>query len=134
MENYEKLLEKAHTEIEPVEACERFEIKKVEGHIEGGKTIVSNFSQVVACLRRKPEHLAKFLFKELATSGGIAGDRLILPRKVPSKTINLKIEKYVREFVLCSKCKKPDTELVDEEGKKFIRCMACGAKNPVHKI
>jgi translation initiation factor 2 subunit 2 len=134
MEEYEKLLEQGMKQIKPSEACGRFEIKKPEGHIEGGKTIISNFLQIANCLRRKPEHLAKFLFKELAASGEIAGERLILVRKISSQTISKKIEKYVNSFVLCSNCKKPDTELIEEGGERFIRCLACGAKKPVHKI
>jgi translation initiation factor 2 subunit 2 len=74
------------------------------------------------------------LFKELATSGDIKGDRLIFPRKVSSKVLNEKIEKYVHQFVLCPVCKKPDTELVSEKGKSYIRCMACGKKWEVHKV
>jgi len=131
---YEKLLDKAYENVEPCKACERFEIKKVEGHHQGTRTVISNFAQVVLCLRRNKEHLAKFLFKSLATSGDIDGDRLILDRKISSKDINERVEKYVKEFVLCSSCKKPDTELVDEKGKIFIRCLACGAKKPVHKV
>jgi len=128
---YEELLEKAHKEIKPAERCERFEILKVEGHIEGGKTIISNFFQIARCLRRQPEHLARFLFKGLASPGEIAGDRLILIRKISSKTINEKIEKYVKKFVICKNCGKPDTELAEEDGKLFINCLACGERKIV---
>jgi len=131
MENYEKLLDKAYEDVKPIEKCERFEIKQVEGHVQGGKTIISNFMQVAGCLRRNPEHLAKFLFGELAAKGEIAGDRLILTKKVSSQRINEKIEKYVNTYVLCQKCKKPDTEFVEEEGKKVVRCLACGHKRVV---
>tara|TARA_Y100000310_G_scaffold43583_1_gene40674 strand:- start:3489 stop:3890 length:402 start_codon:yes stop_codon:yes gene_type:complete len=131
---YDELLDKAYESVEPCKECGRFEIKKVEGHHQGSRTVISNFAQVVACLRREKEHLAKFLFKSLATSGDIEGDRLMLDRKMSSKDINDKIEKYVKQFVLCSSCKKPDTELVEENGKMFIRCLACGAKKPVHKV
>ena len=72
--------------------------------------------------------------KELASQGEIKGDRLILSRKLASKDINAKIEKYVNRFVLCPKCEKPDTELSEEGGKTFLRCLACGEKQEVHKI
>ena len=134
--NYEELLDEAYESVEPSESpeCGRFEVRKVEGHHQGSRTVVSNFLQVCSCLRRNCDHLAQFLFKALATSGIIDGDRLILDRKMSSKDINDKIEKYVREFVLCSNCKKPDTELVEEGGKVFIRCLACGKKKEVHRV
>jgi putative translation initiation factor aIF-2 beta subunit len=129
MGNYEELLEDAYDNVKPVESCGRFEILKAEGHIEGSKTIISNFNQIAACLRRKPEHLAKFLFKELASSGDISGDRVILTTKISSQKINEKTKKYADCYVLCQKCKKPDTELVEDEG--FIRCLACGHKKHI---
>ena len=131
MEAYEKLLDSAYEDVKPLEECERCEIKKVEGHIEGKKTIITNFMQVVACLRRDQDHFAKFLFKELATSGDIVGDRLILTRKVSSDKINEKIQKYVNTYILCPNCKKPDTEIVVSDGKRFIHCLACGHKKNI---
>jgi translation initiation factor 2 subunit 2 len=128
---YEDLLDEAYKTVKPCEDCDRFEVKKVEGHHEGGKTIISNFSQVTVCLRRKPQQLAKFLFRELAAPGEIAGERLILTGKLASQTINDKIDKYVKSYVLCSNCKKPDTEITEEQGKKFIRCLACGNKKAI---
>jgi len=136
--NYEVLLEEAYEKIKPVDSkvsgCGRFEILKVEGHHEGVRTIVSNFGQIVACIRRNPEHLMKFLNKELACSSEVKGDRLILSRKLSSKDINDRIKRYVNRFVLCSKCKKPDTELNNDGSKTFLHCLACGEKYEVHRI
>ena len=132
MENYEKLLEKAYKEVKQVDTKSgRFEIPRVEGHFEGKKTMLTNFSQIILQIRRDPEHFQKFLLKELATSGQKEGDRLILNMKVPSKKINQKIEQYVNEFVLCKECKKPDTEIVKEGRLSFLHCLACGAKHPI---
>jgi len=99
MENYETLLEKAYKEVKPIQFTERFEIPKAEGRMEGKKTIITNFNQIISYLRRKQEHLLKFLLKELAASGQIEGDKLILNIKVPSSKINQKIEQYSKEFV-----------------------------------
>ncbi len=132
--SYEELLNEAYENVEATTECGRFEILKVKGHHEGIRTIISNFIQVATCIRRKPEHLLKYLSKELASSGEIKGDRLILSRKLRSKDINDKIEKYVNGYVLCHKCKKPDTELDEEGVKLFVKCLACGEKHEVHKI
>jgi translation initiation factor 2 subunit 2 len=132
METYEKLLDDAYKKIKRVESSsERFEIPKVEGHFEGKKTILTNFYQIASYIRRNPEHFQKFMLKELATSGQREEDRLVLNNKVPSAKINQKIEQYVKEFVLCRECGKPDTELTKEDRLTFIKCMACGAKHSV---
>lgn len=130
--DYEKLLGEAFEKVKPTEFCDRFEVKKVEGMHEGTKTIITNFGAVAVCLRRAPEHIAKFLFKELASPGVVEGDRLILTRKLSSPQVNEKVEKYADRFVKCSNCGKPDTELVEESGSVFLKCMACGTKKAVH--
>jgi len=125
------LLEKAYKEVKPVKSSERFEIPKVKGLIEGNKTIITNFSQICSALRRQPEHLSKFLLRELATPGVLQKERLILSRKVSMERIDEKIASYVEEFVLCKECKKPDTELIKQDNFMFLHCLACGAKHPV---
>jgi translation initiation factor 2 subunit 2 len=134
MTEYEKLLEEAYTKVKVVEGGGgRFEIPQIEGHIEGKKTILTNFLNITSHIRREPEHLQKFILKELATSGQREGDRLILNNKIPSSKINAKIEQYVKEFVICKECGKPDTELKKENRLNFINCLACGAKHPVRE-
>ncbi|MFW6233332.1 MAG: translation initiation factor IF-2 subunit beta [Nanoarchaeota archaeon] len=131
MSDYEELLNNAYKEVKQVSSSERFDIPKLQGHFQGKKTIVTNFSQICSYLRRKPEHLQKFLLRELATSGQIEGERLVLNNKIPSSRINEKINQYVKEFVLCKECGKPDTELVKKDRLVFMHCLACGASHSV---
>ena len=132
MENYEKLLDQAYSKIKKIGAStERFEIPKIEGLFEGKKTILTNFFQIASYLRRKPEHFQKYLLKELATSGQIEGERLVINSRIPSAKINEKVESYSQEFVICKECGKPDTELKKEDRITFINCLACGAKHSV---
>ncbi len=132
MEDYEKLLDLAYKDIKPIgNSKERFEVPKIEGHIEGTKTVLNNLPQIASYLRRDINHLLRYLLKELATSGAIKQNRVILQRKINSLKINEKIEDYVKEFVLCEQCRKPDTELIREKGFNFLHCLACGAKHSV---
>ena len=135
MSDYEKLLEQAYKKVKQVDSSSgRFETPKIKGHFEGKKTILTNFFQIASHLRRNPEHFQKFILKELAASGQKEGDRLVLNTVVPSEKINLKIEQFVKEFVLCKECGKPDTEILKEDRLTHIHCLACGAKHPVSKI
>ena len=131
---YESLLDEAYESVDACEECERFEVLKVEGHHQGTRTVISNFSQIVANVRRAREHLLKFLSRELASQCEVRGNRLILSRKLSRKNIDDKIEKYVNTFVLCPKCAKADTELSVEGGKTFLKCLACGEKYEIHKV
>lgn len=132
MDSYEKLLDKAYSQVKVVEtSSERFEIPKVQGSITGNNTVITNFAQIADYLRRDLQHLAKFLQKELAVSGRVDGPRLVLKTKLNSAKVNEKIEKYAKEFVICPVCGKPDTEIVSEKGVRFKHCLACGAKSPI---
>jgi translation initiation factor 2 subunit 2 len=132
---YEKLLEQAYKKIKPVHSKQgRFEVPEVDSRIQGNKTILANFSQIASYLRRRPEHIEKFLEKELAAPGKIEGDRLILTKKIPPKKLQEKIESYTRKYVICKECRKPDTELLKEGNFFFVHCLACGAKHSMTKI
>jgi len=134
MEDYKAILENIRKDLpEVVFLKERFEIPKVLGHIQGNRTIISNFLQIASALRRDVDHLLKYVLKELATPGEIKkSGALILGTKVPASRINEKIRQYANDFVLCFECGKPDTTIVKENNLTYMRCTACGAKNIVN--
>lgn len=132
MESYEHLLDNAYKNLKVVSSSgERFEVPKVTGQVSGKNTIITNIAAIASYIRRPIEHIAKFLMKELATPGDLEKDRLILKTKMNSARVNEKLELYVKEFVLCPECKKPDTEIITEKGVKFKHCLACNAKTPI---
>ena len=130
--DYESLLKKALATVpKTTSSSERFEIPKVQGHIEGNKTIINNFLNIAKSFGREVDQLLKYLQRELATPAFIDGQRLILGRKLNSDFINRKVEQFAKDFVLCRECGKPDTKLEKEDRVLFMRCTACGARHPV---
>ncbi len=129
------MLKKAREEMpESVFESERFEIPKVTGHIQGNKTVISNFNVIANTLGRRVDHMLKYILKELATPGVFKNQYLYLGAKVPAARINEKIRKYASEFVLCPDCGKPDTKIVKEGDISYMRCQACGSKHSVKSI
>lgn len=131
--DYEESLKKARKELPKTVSAnkERFQIPTVTGHVEGNKTIVTNFIEICKIFSREPEQLLKYLQKELATPAAIDGQRLIFGRKLYSSFINQKIEQFAKNFVLCRECGKPDTKLIKEDRFLFLKCTACGARHSV---
>jgi translation initiation factor 2 subunit 2 len=133
--DYEQLLDIAMSNVDKTERCERFEVKKISLIHEGSnKTIITNFLQVALCLRRDPGHIARFLYKNLASYGEVAGERLILGRKISPEIVQKKVELYVNEYVKCPKCGKPDSEIFEESNVNYLKCLACGTKIKINKI
>ncbi len=132
--NYEEMLKKGRDKLpESVHTAERFEIPKVRGHLQGTRTIISNFSEIASTLGRAPQHLLKFILKELATPGEVKrSGTAIIGSKTPASRLNDKISLYAKQFVLCPECGKPDTKISKEKNISFMKCMACGAKSPIN--
>jgi translation initiation factor 2 subunit 2 len=131
--DYESMLERGKNKLpENIVATERFVVPNVTGHLEGNKTVISNFLQIANVIRRNPEHLVKYINRETAARGEIKKQLLVFNTKLPSSKINEKIQQYVDEFVICKECGKPDTKLTKEGVITFMRCQACGAKHSVN--
>jgi len=129
---YRELLKRAKEKLPKVQSkSERFAVPKVQGHVEGNKTILINMFAICSLIGREPDHMLKYLQKELATAAWYEDKRLVFGRKLSSQMINDKVQKYVETYVLCEECGKPDTKLLSEEGKVVKKCAACGHKSPV---
>src|SRR3989338_282300 len=100
--DYDEMLERGKANLPEVSiATERFNVPKVAGHLEGNKTVISNFFQIASILGRSPEHLLKFISRELAAKGEFKRQLLVFNTKIPSPKVNEKLEQYVDSFVLC---------------------------------
>ncbi|MFX1286187.1 MAG: translation initiation factor IF-2 subunit beta [Promethearchaeota archaeon] len=108
----------------------RFKIPQADVFREGNKTWITDWARILKTLNREKEadHLAKHLAREFATSSTEERGRLCLQGKFSKGMINRELETYVKEFVLCEECGKPDTKLL-KEGRILIKvCEACGAR------
>lgn len=132
---YKELLKRAMEKLpKNVEKKERFEVPKIFCEVSGNKTVFKNFGEILAVLRRDSNHLAKYLSKELATSGSVQGNILIFQGRVSREILQKKFDDYIKEFVYCKECKEPDTKLIKEDRIYFLVCEACGARHPVRSI
>ncbi len=131
-ENYLELLKKAKKDI-PTHTGERFEVPKAVV-MAGKQTVIKNFSDIVKILRRDGKHMAKFLFKELAMPGSIRGNELYLQGRVSQGLIDQRINEYVKEFVICNECGKPDSMLQKIEKVDILKCEACGARRSIRAL
>ncbi|MFX1520289.1 MAG: translation initiation factor IF-2 subunit beta [Promethearchaeota archaeon] len=133
--NYDELLNKAKEQVPPdIYHHKRFEIPPVDLFIEGNRTVVQNWKDIVTRLNRTSAHLLKFLTRELATAGSIDGPRAIFQGKFSKNFLNDLIERYTKRYVICPTCTSPDTVIVREGTYRFIKCEACGAKEAIPKL
>lgn len=135
MEEYERLLDRARSQVPPeVFESKRFDIPRVMIFVEGNRTIIKNYKDITLALNRDPQHLLKYLMRELATSGVIEGQRAVFQGKFTSKSLDDLISRYTKTYVLCSECGKPDTHIEKQDRFQFLVCEACGAKASIKTI
>jgi len=129
--SYISLLKRARQQI-PQDVFEksRFELPKIESFIEGNRTYISNWKDVSRAIRRN-EHFVKLLAREFATSITEEGGRLTFQGKFTASSLSKQLSDYVRQYVLCPQCHKPDTNLIREDRLLMLVCEACGAKQSV---
>ncbi len=133
--DYNELLERARSQLPPdVSERKRFEVPKPRSITIGMKTFVRNFKEICDALNRDPQHLLRYLSREMATAGTLSGSRAVFQGRFRYDTIERLIQHYTVVFVTCPVCKRPDTKIVKEKRLSFMVCEACGARSSVRSM
>jgi len=114
---------------------------KVEGRGKMIKTIIMNLPEVARDVFRSPEYLLRFFGFELGASTQIDSKEINNPKYIiignrTLSDLNVALDKFIDQFVLCESCHNPETVISTKKNVNF-RCMACGhstVPNPVHKL
>lgn len=133
--DYKELLKRARSQL-PSEILEhkRFEIPRPRSFVTGMRTILENFKEICDALNREPRHVLKFFSGEMATAATMQETRANFQGRFGRDTFERLIERYVKEFVVCPICKRPDTKIVKERRFLFLICEACGAKSSIRPM
>ncbi len=112
---------------------DRFVIPAPKIFYEGKTTVLDNFTGIADALNRDPDHLMKFILQEMGTAGKIEGQHAVFQGKFTEQSLERHIDSYVQEYVICSECHRPDTQLIRSDRVLMLKCEACGAHRPVRK-
>ncbi len=134
-EDYGKMLDSVLKQIpKAVFESSRFQIPEAEVSTIGNRTILRNFRSIASALNREPEHLIKYLLRELGAAGNLEGTQAVFQGKFFKNTVDDRVRRYADEFVLCRECGKPDTRLERHERVYVLRCEACGARASMRSV
>eukprot|EP00331_Platyophrya_macrostoma_P022166 CAMPEP_0176444280 /NCGR_PEP_ID=MMETSP0127-20121128/22964_1 /TAXON_ID=938130 /ORGANISM="Platyophrya macrostoma, Strain WH" /LENGTH=240 /DNA_ID=CAMNT_0017829749 /DNA_START=3 /DNA_END=725 /DNA_ORIENTATION=+ len=95
--------------------------------MKGKRTAWVNFGEICEKMHRPTDHVCAFMLAELGTEGSVDGEKMILKDKQLVKNIENLLKKYITEYVTCSLCKSPNTELVRDNSTRlhFMKCNNC---------
>jgi translation initiation factor 2 subunit 2 len=133
--NYDDLLKRACAQMPRVsEKRERLELPRLYMNTVGMRTIISNFKEISDALDRDPQHVIKFLTREMATAATFHDSRAIFQGKFQRDSFERLLQRYLEGYVICPVCKRPDTKIVKEKRLSFLVCNACGAKSSIKQL
>jgi len=133
--NYDELLKRACSQMPEVSLKrERLELPRFFSTTIGMRTVISNFKEVADVLDRDPQHILKFLTREMATAATFHDSRAIFQGKFRRDSFERLLQRYMDSFVVCPVCKRPDTKIVKEKRLSFLVCNACGARSSIKQL
>lgn len=133
--DYGELLKRARALVPEVSLkVERMELPRLFVSMVGMRTTITNFKEVADVLDRDPQHILKFLTREMATAATYHDGRAIFQGKFPRDTFERLLSRYMEGFVTCPVCKRPDTRVLKEKRLSFLICNACGAKSSIKQL
>jgi translation initiation factor 5 len=106
---------------------------KIEGKGNGIKTVVVNLPSVAASLARPGAYVIKFFGFELGAQTNMdpKDDRWIINGAHDSAKLQDHLDGFINKFVLCKKCKNPETDVVIKDNRILLDCKACGQRSDV---
>ncbi|KAG9229212.1 putative eukaryotic translation initiation factor 5 [Amylocarpus encephaloides] len=112
---------------------------KIEGKGNGIKTVIVNLSSVAQSLARPGDYVIKYFGFELGaqTNTSPSDDRWIINGAHEASKLQDYLDGFINKFVLCKKCKNPETDVVIKDGNILLDCKACGQRSNVdlrHKL
>ena len=112
---------------------------KIEGKGNGIKTVVANLPSVAQSLARPPAYVIKWFGFELGaqTNTNPKDDRWIINGAHESSKLQDSLDGFITKYVLCKKCKNPETEVQIKDGRIVLDCKACGERSEAdlrHKL
>jgi translation initiation factor 2 subunit 2 len=133
--NYDELLKRACSQMPEVSLkVERLELPRLFISTIGMRTVISNFKDVASAFDRDPQHILKYLTREMATAATYHEGRAIFQGKFRHDSFERLLQRYMESFVTCPVCKRPDTKIVKEKRLTFLVCKACGARSSVKQL
>ena len=111
-------------------------LTKVEGKGNGIKTVIPNMGDISKALNRPPSYATKFFGFEVGSLTVIDEEhsKYIVNGVHDAEKLQKQLDTFIEKFVLCGRCKNPETDIVFEGDRVLKDCKACGEISEVDRI
>eukprot|EP00698_Gefionella_okellyi_P015335 TRINITY_DN4328_c0_g1_i1.p1 TRINITY_DN4328_c0_g1~~TRINITY_DN4328_c0_g1_i1.p1 ORF type:complete len:361 (-),score=81.21 TRINITY_DN4328_c0_g1_i1:788-1870(-) len=108
----------------------RYKMVKPVAKPAGRSTIMANLKQVAKDLGRPQDYILMYIGAEMGKKATWDGEYGEIRCTVSRHTMLHLLKKFIAAYVLCPKCKQPETDLVIEADHLMHECRGCGASSP----
>lgn len=129
MKSYEEMLEEALKKLPNIFiSSDRYSIPDIEVKYEKNKTYILNIKEILFKIKRSEKDFKGDFLRILGVPGRFERDIFVLNGLINKEVLKKKLEEYIKNFVICDICNKPETIIVEENNIRYLKCEACGNK------
>jgi len=104
---------------------------KVQGRGKMIKTVILNLDRIAISLERPAEYILKFIGFECGARVDTKNDQFTVGGERKAEELAKILDIFVEKYILCSKCRNPETEMAVKKGEIVLSCRACGTQTHV---
>lgn len=134
-DEYEELLCSIYgTEVSVKKVSKKIPVPKITRTTTGISW--NNFNEICEVLKRKNEHVSKYILAELSIENHSFNkeNSFLIKKVIKPQYIENILKKYIVNYVRCNCCKNIETAIVNENGMEVMHCNLCSAQRTVEKI
>lgn len=103
----------------------RYKRKELEINKQKNKTSIINLEDVANNLKRETLSIIEFFKRKQGLSFSRKKGIFTTTKIVSKDELEKYLREYIEEYVLCKRCKFPETDLVVESDRLYAKCKCC---------
>lgn len=107
----------------------RYEMTKLNVISQRTTTKIDNIEIVCKDIEREPKLLIDYFKKKFNSSFIFKKGALITTTEIPYKKFENVLREFIEYYILCEKCKLPETDLTQKGNKIILNCKCCSFKS-----
>jgi len=129
MKSYEEMLEEALKKLPEISlSSDRYALTQIEVKYEKNKTFILNIKEILFKIKRSEKEFKGDFSRIIGIPTKFEKNSLVINGVINKEILKKKLEEYVKIFVICEVCGKPETRVIIEDNVKYLKCDACGYK------
>lgn len=129
-------MEPIRGKIEIIDPFYRYKMTKIGFKKEKTKTVILNLDKIASELKVDFKFMINYIKSKLSIAIKIDNSdtnhvKIIISNHVDTNLVQNSLYDFIESYVLCQKCRLPETVMEEENKKIYLNCNACSAKNIV---